>query len=395
MASGMKKIKNNRLSIKNNFCFMAINHPFLFNLLYFLRIYDKTFGSGLFTNCFLSGKIKNKKTFGGIRDMKLKLNWIPFVISFISILGLRVYQILSIGNAAVRINWDNFEIVCFIIAAAAFGIIMIASYLSKDAPDVFVIKKNLLTGSVAILAATLALWSSIEKFRYYWPAVEKDWVDLFYIVTGVLAAVVFVLIGLGYIKEKNYFEKNKLLVLMPTLWVLAMILKLFFVYNSVQTSVIHVSNALAKIFLLFFMFSQARLFASLFNSATFKKLFYFGFSASLFMLISITNFWAVTIDFGRNFSTMEISNIITEFALIAYILCVIFSVQVGKNLGNAEDKPVVEKKESENIEAPAAAVTSTDTVENREEMAKVDRLIEDIKNENANKNSASNEGTTN
>lgn len=327
--------------------------------------------------------------------MKLKLNWVPFVISFIFILGLRVYQILSIGNAAVRINWDNFEIVCFIIAAATFGIIMIASYLSKDAPDVFVIRKNFLAGSVAILTAALALWSSVEKFRYYWPAVEKDWVDLFYIVTGVLASIVFVLIGLCYIKEKNYFEKNKLLVLMPTLWVLAIILKLFFVYNSVQTSVIHVSNALAKIFLLFFMFSQARLFASLFNSATFKKLFYFGFSASLFMLISITNFWAVTIDFGRNFSTMEISNIITEFALIAYILCVIFSVQVGKNLGNAEDKPVVEKKESENIEAPAAAVTSTDTVENREEMAKVDRLIEDIKNENANKNSASNEGTTN
>lgn len=67
MANGMKKIKNNRLSIKNNFCFMAINHPFLFNLLYFLRIYDKTFGSDLFTNCFLSSKIKNKKTLGGIR----------------------------------------------------------------------------------------------------------------------------------------------------------------------------------------------------------------------------------------------------------------------------------------------------------------------------------------
>ncbi len=66
MASGMKKIKNSKLSIKNNFCFMAINHPFLFNLLYFLRIYDKTFGSALFTNCYFSGKINNKKTFGGI-----------------------------------------------------------------------------------------------------------------------------------------------------------------------------------------------------------------------------------------------------------------------------------------------------------------------------------------
>lgn len=327
--------------------------------------------------------------------MKLKLNWIPFVISFISILGLRVYQILSIGNAAVRIHWDNFEIVCFIIAAASFGIIMIASYLSKDAPDVFVIKKNLLTGSVSILTAALALWGSVEKFRYYWSAVEKDWVDLFYIVTGVLSAVVFVLIGLCYVKEKNYFEKNKLLVLMPTLWVLAMILKLFFVYNSVQTSVIHVSNALAKVFLLFFMFSQARLFASLFNAATFKKLFYFGFSAALFMLVSITNFWAVTMDFGRDFSTMEISNIITEFALIAYIMCVIFSVQVGKDLASAEDSPVIEKKESENIVAPTVGVTNTDTVENREEMAKVDRLIEDIKNENASKNSASNEGKSN
>lgn len=327
--------------------------------------------------------------------MKLKLNWIPFVISFISILGLRVYQILSIGNPAVRIYWDNFEIVCFIIAAAAFGIIMVASYISKDAPDVFVIKKNLLTGSVAILTAALALWNSVEKLRYYWSAAEKDWVDLFYILTGVLAAVVFVLIGLGYIKEKNYFEKNKLLALMPTLWVLAMILKLFFEYNSIQTNVIHVSNALARIFLLFFMFSQARLFATLFNAATFKKLFYFGFSAALFMLISITNFWAVTVDFGRDFSSTEIVNIVTEFSLILYILCVIFSIQVGKDLGGAEDTPVVGKKEDVAVASSTTDVANTDTVENREEMAKVDRLIEDIKNENASKNLGSSEGMSN
>ena len=99
--------------------------------------------------------------------MKLKFNWVPFILSFVAILGLRIYQILSIGNAAVRVQWDNFEMICFVIAAVAFGIIILLSYLSKDAPDVFVLKKSIFTGLISMITAVFAIWSSVYEIKAY------------------------------------------------------------------------------------------------------------------------------------------------------------------------------------------------------------------------------------
>ena len=327
--------------------------------------------------------------------MKLKFNWVPFILSFVAILGLRIYQILSIGNAAVRVQWDNFEMICFVIAAVAFGIIILLSYLSKDAPDVFVLKKSIFTGLISMITAVFAIWSSVYEIKAYLGG-DNDWVKLLSGALGIFAGIVFVLIGLNFIQEKNYFDKYRLLALVPTLWVLTKLLALFFEYNSVPTDISDVSNSLAKIFLLFFLFAQARLFAGLFNYVTFKKLFYFGLSAILFMTVSLTNYIAVSMDTRSELSLRVIVAIMTEIVLIVYIFFILLATKTGKGLVNEE--PVTEKLDdntNENVattEPVAENVSTADNTSDNEnlasqtsDMAEVDRLIEDIKNENAQK----------
>lgn len=330
--------------------------------------------------------------------MKLKFNWVPFILSFVTIMGLRMYQIFSIGNAAVRVQWDNFEMICFAIAAVAFGIIILLSYLSKDAPDVFVVKKSIFTGLISMITAVFAIWSSVYEIKAYLGS-SNDWAKLLSGALGIFAGIVFVLIGMNYIQEKNYFDKHHLLALIPTSWILAKLLELFFEYNSVPTDISNVSNSLAKIFLLFFLFAQARLFTGLFNYVTFKKLFYFGLSAILFMTGSLTNYIAVSMDTSGGLSLQVIVAIMTEAILIVYIFFALLATKTGKNLINEE--PATEKLDNKTNESVIINGTineeaniadhndNVDSASSSTDMAEVDRLIEYIKNENAQKEQVS------
>lgn len=309
--------------------------------------------------------------------MKLKFTWVPFILSFIAIMVFRINQVLSIGNAAVRVQWDNFEMICFIIAVAAFAIIMIISYLSKDAPDVFVINKNLFVCLFSMITAIFVIWNSVNEFQSYLSG-ENEWIKLFCGMAGIFAGIVFIFVGLSFVKEKNYFEKHKLLILVPTLWALTTLLKIFFKYNSIPTNFLNVSNALASIFLLFFLFSQARLFAGLFNAATFKKLFYFGFSGILFLTISLTNYLLSIMDLGRKLSLANIITIITGLFLIVYVMCIIAAVKVGKNI-SLRGK-VIDEDNKQITDESTGNANSKETIK-KEEMSEVDKLIEDIKNE--------------
>ena len=333
--------------------------------------------------------------------MKLKFNWVPFILSFFAIMCLRIYQILSIGNATVRVQWDNLELICFVIAAVAFAIILILSYLSKDAPDVFVLKKSVFTGLISMITAVFAIWNSVYEIKDYLSS-NNDWVNLLSGVLGLFAGITFILIGLNFIQEKNHFDKYRLLALVPTLWILAKLLKLFFEYNSTPTDVSNVSHSLAKIFLLFFLFAQARLFAGLFNCTTFKKLFYFGFSAILFMTVSLTNYIAVAMDTSSELNSSVIVSIMTEIILIVYTLFTLLATKTGKELVNeaAVDENLAPQNSetvtvTENIPEKVTIAddngVNTDADSHAADMAEVDKLIEAIKNENAQKEQSANE----
>ena len=315
--------------------------------------------------------------------MKLKSAWIPFVLSFFAIMGLRIYQILSIGNPSVRTQWDDFEMICFIIATAAFGVIMIMSYISSDAPNVFVIKKNqLLVLTSVITAIFIAIVSVFDILAYL--REKSDWLKLASGIAGLWMFVALLFVAVSYLKEKNCFSSYKLFALIPTIYVFLYLLQLFFKYNSIPTDFVSVSNAFEAVTLLFFFFAQARLFVGIFNAATFKKLFYFGLSAVLFLTVNLTHALATTMDLGRKLSADSIISIVAKCFLIIYIVNVIAAIKTGKNFvieessADANDEPSTENyAENDSNQADSEeSYLQTD-------MSEVDKLIEDIKNETA------------
>lgn len=314
--------------------------------------------------------------------MKIKSTWIPFFLSLVAIVSVRVYQIASVGVPSVRMQWDNLEMSCFWIAAVATLVIVLMSYLSKDAPDVFVLKKSPLFGLSSLVAAFVLMWSSVNDLQVY----ISSTVDLHYLargIVGIFAAITFIYFGLSSAKEKNFFEKNKLFACIPTFWAVVLLAKLFSDYNAIRTDFIHVTEVLAVICLLFFLFEQARLFVGLFNASTFKKLFYFGFGAVLFMMTFITNYFAKTLDLGQKMNSSDILMLATQLVMILYVVSFLLTLKVGQDAEFVEEiSSGAPEKANSYVAHDEPMKETTDTPENTE-MAEVDALIADIQNETA------------
>lgn len=314
--------------------------------------------------------------------MKIKSTWIPFFLSLVAIVSVRVYQITSVGIPSVRIQWDNLEMICFGIAAVATVVIMLMSYMSKDVPEVFVLKKNPFVGLMSFLAAAVVALSGVNEIQAYL-AGSKEIQRLTFGVAGILAAVAFILFGLCFLQEKNLFEKTKLFACFPTFWAVMLLAKLFSAYNAIRTDFIHVTAVLSVIGLLFFLFEQARLFAGLFNKGTIKKLFYFGFGSVLFTMAFATNTLAKTLDLGQKIDSSTMLILSTQMVMVLYVVSVLLAIRVGQDAefvveisSGAPEKTEEYVVADETVEkVPAEDVPE---VEGNTEMAEVDALIADI-----------------
>lgn len=309
--------------------------------------------------------------------MKIKSTWILFFLSLVAIVSVRVYQTTSIGIPSVRMQWDNLEVICFCVAAVATVIIMLMSYLSKDVPEIFVLKKSPLVGLISFLAAAVVALSGANEIQAYLSG-SKEIQRLIFGTAGILAAVAFILFGLCFLQEKNLFEKTKLFACFPTFWAVMLLAKLFSAYNAIRTDFIHVTDVLSVIGLLFFLFEQARLFAGLFNKGTIRKLFYFGFGSVLFTMTFATNTLAKTLDLGQKIDSSTMLMLATQLVMVLYVVSVIFAVRVGQDAEVVEEiSSGVPEKTDVYVVAEEPAEETPEEPENSE-MAEVDALIADI-----------------
>ena len=314
--------------------------------------------------------------------MKIKSTWIPFFLSFVAIVGVRVYQITSIGVPSVRMQWDNIEMICFSIAAIAAVVIMLMSYLSKAVPKVFVLKKSIPVALASFLAAVVVALNGVNEIQRNLSA-SKDIQRIVFGIAGVAAGVAFILFGLCFLQEKNLFEKTKLFACVPTFWAVMSLATLFSAYNAIRTDVIHVTHVLSTIGVLFFLFEQARLFVGLFNKGTIRKLFYFGFGSVLFSMSFALNFLVKTLDLGQRFNSSAIVVISTPLVMVLYIVSVLFAVRVGQDAEVVEEISSGTPEKSDKYVAADEPVDETPSedvpeVQENTEMSEVDALIADI-----------------
>ena len=314
--------------------------------------------------------------------MKLKYISVPFILSLIAIIALRVYQFSSIGNAKVRLEWTNLELICVMITVAFLAFAIIISILSRNIPNFLKVDKHTFTGIIGALAGVLISCNGVADIIRFITSSKKDLLVLFLGIFGIAAGIIFIGLSFCSIKGGNIFETNKLLLLLPTVWGLLRLLQMFFVYNAIATNIIDMSDEFAVIFLLLFMFYQSKLFAGIINKFAFRAVFMFGFTATLFIIIYSSLELLRCIDMGESLGIYRIIALTADLALGLYIALFLFSINANsKAKGMIEYAKELEDKKEDNV----AKAEKENKEESSIDMKQVDHLVKEIEQESISK----------
>ena len=257
--------------------------------------------------------------------MKTKHFALPLIISILATLICRITGIISPSTS------PNSEIICFWVAFLAFIVVFIMNLMIKTSDRKLVIKKNLIDSICSVTSAVLIIFDSFVRLISY-INVYRDIMQFLIGIFGILSGITFAIIAVSYYKGKNLFKSQNFITLFPPIWGIFRLLELFFVYNSVSNSPWEMVDEIAVIFLLLFLFNQARTFADVKHTKKIRNMFLWGIPSSIFIfLYTSLNF----VNYMSNINSFEVNSfttLLTDLSIGVYIILFLFTINIKNEI---------------------------------------------------------------
>ena len=250
--------------------------------------------------------------------MKLKYSWIVFILSLILLIPVKVYSAVTgndfiIGNISSSTSSSIFITVTIILVLA----IIIMCLISKNVLSSINLPKNIFCGVMSLLAGIAMIISGIFDFIYL--IYNMDIKVFFSAITIILSGIAFIFISNIHFKGKNIFISMPLLALLPTIWACARLTILFLYKSSVVSGQIDMFDIISSVFLILFFFAQAKIMAYIQDKKLIQKLFAFGMSSVLMLLLyNLPKIFTITSIF--DFSVMYAVDIFLVLYIISLLI---------------------------------------------------------------------------
>jgi len=288
--------------------------------------------------------------------MKIKNAWIVFAVTLLIALPTRIYQVLFLVEPDTGFYTDGNTTTVIISACLAVGLLlmMVICTMDKQKRAYSPIRSipaaviGTLTGLGIIFQYAISLLAGGEKQNQI-PSVILS-------AFGILAGAVLILTAYNFATGQNTFVKFPLLSLIPSLWGCVCLITLFITYVSVVNISENIYDTFTVIFLLLFLFAQAKMLAGIETEKSTKRIYVFGLPAVLMALLTgIPS--AVLLFSGASRTSafpvgLHLVNILMAFYIIAFLAAVshlpdIASKQsvtetAGQELHEAESKTTVD-----------------------------------------------------
>lgn len=240
--------------------------------------------------------------------MNLKLSWIPFAASLITVVPIKIYSSVS-GN-----GWDKSAI--FLIAVTTM-IVITALCIALSEKDVKIIRmrKNLPVGITALLSSALIAWSGVS-YLIDATVYNSDRHPLIAAILSFLSAVTFAMIAFSFITGKNLFKKAQIMIFFPSVMLGLFMISFLSMSNNSPDPYNVLQNALFLLFLLY----QSQVFITFVNRGTVKRLFLFGMPAIIASVMY--NVPSLITDFGNglDFKYVSVSSCLSFLAISLYMI---------------------------------------------------------------------------
>ena len=224
--------------------------------------------------------------------MKLKRMWIPFALLMVIALPVRLYQTLSKQDP---LNLFGMQISSYNVTLSLLGLVgvfvlcfIIMSVRAKNANNSFTLPKNILAGIFVLLSGILLLADSANRLAAGFSS--NVLADIVVCILSILSGVIFLLLAVEAFSGRKLSQKVPILMLFPTIWACARLVKTFFLYTNIASISENMFDIISLIFLLLFLFLQAKLQAGFQRVSSAKKAMVFGLpSVVLLLMYSLPN----------------------------------------------------------------------------------------------------------
>lgn len=219
--------------------------------------------------------------------MKIKNAWIVFAVTLLITLPLRLYQLYFLSEKDTGFYTDGIRttvIISSVLAVGAALMIMMSAMDRRGRAAYSPVRSipaavfGILTGLGVILECVASLFG-IESL-------QSQITYAVLTILGIFAGIVLILSGSNFAAGKNTFEQQPLLALVPSIWGCACLVALFISFVAVVNVAENIYDTFTVIFILLFLFHQAKLLARIDDEKSGKMIYMFGLPAALMALLT-------------------------------------------------------------------------------------------------------------
>ena len=265
--------------------------------------------------------------------MKMKYMWILFAVAFFIIVPFHVYQVIFLGetNTGIFVAGGGYTMALLLAIFAVFVLLLIImSAGCKNAPKQHVIQKNIFAGVFALaVSALLFLDSTHDLVEYVTSSNETQT----FIMAGAsaLAAIAFIFLAVSSFSGKNLFRSAPLIALFTTVWGCIRLVVTFLRYTNIVSNGESMLHIISIIFILLFLFSQAKLLAGVENDKTVKHTFVLGMCAIVGIAVFYIPSLLKDVFNGESFVLLDQLPCATDLLLLLYVFSFLIEMTVRAN----------------------------------------------------------------
>jgi len=218
--------------------------------------------------------------------MKRKSVWIVLVIAVLVALPTRLYQIFFLADQNTGFYTDSGTTTGIISICLAVGVLLIIVLcaLDRQAPRKYQAVRSIPSAVFAVMAGLgLAVESLISLGTEHG---QNYFMYMILSLFGILAGAVLILTAYDFAVGQNHFVRFPLLALVPVLWGCTCLVALFITCVPVVNVSENIYDAFTVIFLLLFLFTQAKMFAGVEDANSSHMIYIFGIPAILLALVT-------------------------------------------------------------------------------------------------------------
>ncbi len=259
--------------------------------------------------------------------MNRKSAWIVLAISVLAALPVRLYQIFFLADKNTGFYTDGGTTTGIISICLAVGalLIIVLCALDRKAPQQYRAARSIPTAVLSVLAGLGLVAESLISL-----ATEHGQNYFMYMILslfGILTGAVLIFTAYDFAVGQNDFARFPLLALVPTLWGCVCLVALFITCVPVVNVSENIYDAFTVIFILLFLFTQAKMFAGVEDVKSSRMIYVFGIPAILFGLVTGISGTAMLLSGVSQAGTFPAGLHLVNFLLALYFGSFLFALR--------------------------------------------------------------------